>query len=166
LALKRVPWINIAAVLAVVVGGTLIVARNVQGDVSQLLNVSYDQTRELYRRLDDEFAADYLKRTGRQIGIKQSHGGSSRQARAVVDGQLPADVVTLGLYSDIDSLRKRGLIAEGWSKRLPNNSQPYTSTIVFVSAREIRSTSATGRTSSRPMSRLSRPIPRPPATAS
>jgi sulfate/thiosulfate transport system substrate-binding protein len=114
------------------VGGTLIVARNVQGDVSQLLNVSYDPTSVLYRRLDDEFAADYLKRTGRQIGIKQSHGGSSRQARAVVDGQLPADVVTLGLYSDIDSLRKRGLIAEGWSKRLPNNSQPYTSTIVFV----------------------------------
>jgi sulfate/thiosulfate-binding protein len=131
--LKRIPWINIAAVLAVVVAAMLIVARNVQGDVShQLLNVSYDPTRELYRRLADEFAADYRKRTGRQIEIKQSHGGSSRQARAVVDGQLPADVVTLGLYSDIDVLRKRGLIAEGWSKRLPNNSQPYTSTIVFV----------------------------------
>jgi len=131
--MKRIPWINLAAVVAVAVAATLIVARNVEGDTShQLLNVSYDPTRELYRRINDEFIAEYRTQTGKHLQIKQSHGGSSRQARTVADGQQPADVVTLGLYSDVDALRKRGLIAEGWSKRLPNNSQPYTSTIVFV----------------------------------
>jgi sulfate/thiosulfate transport system substrate-binding protein len=131
--MRRLPWINLAAVVAVAAAATLIVAKNVEGDTShQLLNVSYDPTRELYRRLDDEFVAAYRKQTGKDLQIKQSHGGSSRQARSVADGQQPADVVTLGLYSDVDALRKRGLIAEGWSKRLPNNSQPYTSTIVFV----------------------------------
>jgi sulfate/thiosulfate transport system substrate-binding protein len=129
----RIPWVNIAAVVAVIAGAMLIVARNVQGNASQsLLNVSYDPTRELYRRIDEEFSADYRKRTGKRLEIRQSHGGSSRQARAVSDGQLQPDVVTLGLFSDVDALRKRGLIAEGWSTRLPNNSRPYTSTIVFV----------------------------------
>jgi sulfate/thiosulfate transport system substrate-binding protein len=131
--MSKIPWINLTAVIAVVTAVTLVVARNVESNQSnQLLNVSYDPTRELFSRINGRFVAEYQKQTGRQLQIKQSHGGSSRQARAVAEGQEPADVVTLGLYADIDGLRKRGLIAEGWSKRLPNNSQPYTSTIVFV----------------------------------
>jgi sulfate/thiosulfate transport system substrate-binding protein len=124
---------NIFAITAVVAAFTLIVAKNLPGDTNgQLLNVSYDPTRELYQRLNDEFAASYEKSTGKQITIVQSHGGSSRQARSVINGEEPADVVTLGLFSDIDALRKRGLIAKGWENRLPNHSNPYTSTIVFV----------------------------------
>jgi sulfate/thiosulfate transport system substrate-binding protein len=126
-------WINAGAVIAVAAAATLIVAHNVEGGpADQLLNVSYDPTRELYHRIDEQFVAAYYKQTGRLLQIKQSHGGSSRQARTVADGEQAADVVTLGLYSDIEALRKRGLVADGWSKRLPNNSQPYTSTIVFV----------------------------------
>lgn len=125
--------LNIGAVLAVVIAFGCIVAKNVPatGGV-RLLNVSYDPTRELYQALNGQFAADYTKRTGRQVIVVQSHGGSSRQSRAVINGDQPADVVTLGLFSDVDALRKRGLIASGWSERLPNHSQPYTSTIVFV----------------------------------
>jgi sulfate/thiosulfate transport system substrate-binding protein len=131
--MSRTAWINLAAVVAVAASATLIVAKNVQGDPShQLLNVSYDPTRELYRRINEQFVVEYRKQTGKTLQIKQSHGGSSRQARTVTDGQQPADVVTLGLYSDVEALRKRGLVAEGWSTRLPHNSQPYTSTIVFV----------------------------------
>jgi sulfate/thiosulfate transport system substrate-binding protein len=131
--LKRIPWLNVVAVTAVFIAATLIVVKNIQGDISnQLLNVSYDPTRELYSALNQEFVAQYQKTTGVKISIKQSHGGSSRQARAVISGEQRADVVTLGLYSDVDALRKRGLIADGWSQRLPNNSVPYTSTIVFV----------------------------------
>jgi sulfate/thiosulfate transport system substrate-binding protein len=129
----RQRWINLGAVAAVVVAFALIVAKNVPGDTNnQLLNVSYDPTRELYQSLNPEFVAAYEKRTGRHITVVQSHGGSSRQARTVISGEQPADVVTLGLFSDIDALRKRGLIADGWADRLPNHSQPYTSTIVFV----------------------------------
>src|SRR4026208_2245571 len=83
-----------------------------------LLNVSYDPTRELYRDLNAEFAKDWQARTGQQVTIKQSHGGSGSQARAVIDG-LPADVVTLALAYDIDSIQNSGLIAAGWRKRLP-----------------------------------------------
>lgn len=126
-------WINLGEVAAVVVAFALIVAKNVPGDTNnQLVNVSYDPTRELYQSLNPEFVAAYEKRTGRHITVVQSHGGSSRQARMVISGEQPADVVTLGLFSDIDALRKRGLIADGWADRLPNHSQPYTSTIVFV----------------------------------
>jgi len=126
-------WINLGAVAAVMVAFALIVAKNVPGDTNnQLVNVSYDPTRELYRSLNPEFVATYEKRTGRHITVVQSHGGSSRQARMVISGEQPADVVTLGLFSDIDALRKRGLIADGWADRLPNHSKPYTSTIVFV----------------------------------
>jgi sulfate transport system substrate-binding protein len=85
----------------------------------------------LYRALNQQFAAVYLKQTGVRLTIRQSQGGSSRQAKAVIDG-VAADVVTLALPSDVDTLRKRGLIPEGWQERLPNHSQPYTSTIVFV----------------------------------
>jgi sulfate transport system substrate-binding protein len=126
-------WLNLGAVVAVVLAFTAIFAKNVPGNTNnQLLNVSYDATRELYRKLNAEFTVDYEKRTGRHITIVQSHGGSSRQARTVISGEQPADVVTLGLFSDVDALRKRGLIASDWVDRLPNHSQPYTSTIVFV----------------------------------
>jgi sulfate/thiosulfate transport system substrate-binding protein len=125
--------LNIAAVLGVLVAFGCIFAKNapVSGG-EHLLNVSYDSTRELYQALNGQFVADYEKHTGRQLIIAQSHGGSSRQARTVISGEEAADVVTLGLYSDVDALRKRGLIAAGWVDRLPHHSQPYTSTIVFV----------------------------------
>lgn len=97
-----------------------------------LLNVSYDPTRELWRAINAAFIPKYEKQTGTKLTINQSHGGSSTQARAVIDG-LEADVVTLALFSDTDAIRERGkLIAPGWEKRLPNDSLPYTSTIVFV----------------------------------
>lgn len=131
--MKRISWPNLAAVSAVFLAITLVVVKNVEGNTSnQLLNVSYDPTRELYLSLNEQFIAKYEKETGKHVKIKQSHGGSSRQSRSVIDGNLQADVVTLGLYSDVDALRKQKLIPENWSKRLPNNSQPYSSTIVFV----------------------------------
>jgi sulfate/thiosulfate transport system substrate-binding protein len=92
----------------------------------ELLNVSYDPTRELYRAINSAFTAKHG-----DVSIKQSHGGSGTQARAVIDG-LEADVVTLALYPDTDAIRKAKLMEDGWVKRLPNNSLPYTSTIVFV----------------------------------
>jgi sulfate/thiosulfate-binding protein len=128
-------WLNLGAVAAVVIAFGLILAKNAPGNASpdhQLLNVSYDATRELYHEIDAQFAADYEKRTGRHITVVDSHGGSSRQARSVISGENPADVVTLGLFTDVDGLRKRGLIADNWADRLPNHSRPYTSTIVFV----------------------------------
>jgi sulfate/thiosulfate-binding protein len=97
-----------------------------------LLNVSYDPTRELWRAINAAFIPQFEKETGTKLTINQSHGGSSTQARAVIDG-LEADVVTLAMHSDTDAVRERGrLLNAGWEKRLPNNSLPYTSTIVFV----------------------------------
>ncbi|MEK7948266.1 sulfate ABC transporter substrate-binding protein [Pigmentiphaga sp. YJ18] len=97
-----------------------------------LLNVSYDPTRELYKDLDKAFAAEYRKKAGVDLTIRQSHGGSGAQARSVIDG-LDADVVTLALAYDIDALHERGnLLPADWQKRLPQNSSPYTSTIVFL----------------------------------
>jgi len=97
-----------------------------------LLNVSYDPTRELYKDLDKAFAAEYKKKAGVDLTIRQSHGGSGAQARSVIDG-LDADVVTLALPYDIDALHERGnLLPADWQKRLPQNSSPYTSTIVFL----------------------------------
>ena len=96
-----------------------------------LLNVSYDPTRELYKDFNGLFAADWKRRTGQDVRINQSHDGSGKQARAVVDG-LEADVVTLALAYDIDAIAARGLIAPNWQSRLPFNSSPYTSTIVFL----------------------------------
>jgi sulfate/thiosulfate transport system substrate-binding protein len=126
-------WLNFGAIAAVVAGFALIIAKNLPGSPNkELVNVSYDATRELYQTLNLEFAAAYEKRTGRRITVVESHGGSSRQARSVISGEQPADVVTLGLFSDVDALRKLGLIANGWTERLPNHSCPYTSTIVFV----------------------------------
>jgi sulfate transport system substrate-binding protein len=97
----------------------------------ELLNVSYDPTRELWQDLNTQFIADHEKQSGTRLKINQSHGGSASQARAVIDG-LDADVVTLALWSDTDAIRQRGLIRDGWEERLPHRSLPYFSTIVFV----------------------------------
>ena len=97
-----------------------------------LLNVSYDPTRELYVEYNQAFARYWKGKTGQDVTIKQSHGGSGKQARSVIDG-LDADVVTLALAGDIDALYKNGgWIAQDWQKRLPHNSSPYTSTVVLV----------------------------------
>ncbi|MBI5833696.1 MAG: sulfate ABC transporter substrate-binding protein [Armatimonadetes bacterium] len=98
----------------------------------KLLNVSYDPTRELYKDVNAAFAADWKAKTGQDVTIEQSHGGSGKQARAVIDG-LEADVVTLALAYDIDSIVEKGQLLDAkWQSRLPNNSSPYTSTIVFL----------------------------------
>jgi sulfate transport system substrate-binding protein len=98
---------------------------------AQLLNVSYDPTRELYKDLNARFAARWQGSAKQAVQIRMSHGGSGKQARSVIDG-LSADVVTLALAYDIDEIAKRGLTAPNWQKRLPNNSSPYYSTIVFL----------------------------------
>ncbi|MBV9865194.1 MAG: sulfate ABC transporter substrate-binding protein [Abitibacteriaceae bacterium] len=98
---------------------------------TQLLNVSYDPTRELYQDYNRAFAAYWKKKTGQNVSIRQSHGGSGKQARAVIDG-LQADVVTLGLGYDVNAVAKAGLTSPTWFKRLPHNATPYTSTIVFL----------------------------------
>ncbi|GJE61068.1 sulfate ABC transporter substrate-binding protein [Methylobacterium trifolii] len=122
-----------AALAAIAVAAALLLAHNLDGSgKATLLNVSYDPTRELYSAINPGFVAAYAKETGRTVAVKQSHGGSSRQARAVIAGEQDADVVTLGLPSDIDGLVKRGLVAADWARRLPNRAVPYTSTIVFV----------------------------------
>jgi sulfate/thiosulfate-binding protein len=97
----------------------------------ELLNVSYDPTRELYVDVNAAFIADYKAKTGTALTIKQSHGGSGKQARSVIDG-LEADVVTLALAGDIDQIAGKGLIAADWATKLPERSAPYTSTIVFL----------------------------------
>src|SRR5277367_5282242 len=115
-----------AALLVVLIGSAAHAA------ASTLLNVSYDPTRELYEDYNKVFAAYWKSKTGDTVSVKQSHGGSGKQARSVIDG-LEADVVTLALAYDIDALAKQGgLIPANWQKRLPNNSAPYTSTIVFL----------------------------------
>ena len=102
-----------------------------QGSVT-LLNVSYDPTRELYQEFNAAFAKYWKGKTGQDVAIRQSHAGAAKQARAVIDG-LEADVVTLALAYDIDAIHERAnLIAKDWQKRLPHNSAPYTSTIVFL----------------------------------
>ena len=113
------------------VAAALILATSAQAADLSLLNVSYDPTRELYADFNKAFAAAYKADTGRGIAIRQSHGGSGSQARAVISG-LQADVVTLALAYDIDAIAARGLIAADWQSRLPDNSAPYTSTIVFL----------------------------------
>jgi len=98
---------------------------------TSLLNVSYDPTRELYKEINTAFIAQWKEKTGEALNVRQSHGGSGKQALAVRDG-LEADVVTLALAYDIDAIAEKGLIAADWQKRLPQNSAPYTSTIVFL----------------------------------
>src|SRR6204780_3562129 len=117
------------------IGLAFVLALSVIGSASPkditLLNVPYNPTRELYQAINKAFGDQWKQKTGYTVTIKQSHGGSGRQARAVIDG-LEADVVTLALYSGVDALRKQGLIPDGWVKRLPHDSSPWTSTIVFV----------------------------------
>jgi len=97
-----------------------------------ILNVSYDPTRELYQEFNAAFAKYWQAKTGQTVKVLQSHGGSSKQARAVIDG-LEADVVTLALAYDIDAIsEKAGLLPANWQSRLPNNSAPYSSTITFL----------------------------------
>src|SRR5712672_1700580 len=103
-----------------------------QGGPVTLLNVSYDPTRELYQDYNAAFAKYWKAKTGQQVTVQQSHGGSSKQARAVIDG-LEADVVTLALAYDIDAIAQNAkLLPANWQSRLPNNSSPYTSTIIFL----------------------------------
>jgi sulfate/thiosulfate transport system substrate-binding protein len=97
----------------------------------KLLNVSYDPTRELYAAVNAAFARQWEAKTGQRVTIEQSHGGSGKQARAVIDG-LEADVVTLALAYDVDAIAKAGLISADWATRLPQRAAPYTSTIVFL----------------------------------
>jgi sulfate transport system substrate-binding protein len=111
---------------AVVLPVTLAPAKKIS-----ILNVSYDPTRELYQEFNAAFAAVWKAKTGDELTVQQSHGGSGKQARAVVDG-LEADVVTLALAYDVDALAVSGLITSDWQKRFPDNSCPYTSTIVFL----------------------------------
>jgi len=112
--------------------GLLAVLCATHAGAAELLNVSYDPTRELYAQINEAFAADWKAKTGEAVTIKQSHGGSSAQARKILDG-LDADVATLGIASDIDVLHEKGdLLPEDWQKRLPGDSTPYTSTIVLL----------------------------------
>ncbi|EHQ07573.1 MAG: sulfate ABC transporter substrate-binding protein [Leptonema illini] len=115
-------------ILSVILAGLSACNRSQAGE---LLNVSYDPTRELYHDYNQLFAKHWKEKTGNEISIQQSHGGSGKQARAVIDG-LEADVVTLALAYDIDVIARKGLLAKDWQKRLPENSAPYTSTIVFL----------------------------------
>jgi sulfate transport system substrate-binding protein len=120
--------IIVAAILAATAAIT--VAPSFAADIT-LLNVSYDPTRELYVDVNAAFAKDWKAKTGDNVKIKQSHGGSGKQGRAVIDG-LEADVVSLALAYDIDAIADKKLLSPDWQKKLPHNSTPYTSTIVFL----------------------------------
>jgi len=119
------------SVLLAVAALTLVVAAATPLAAQRLLNASYDPTRELYADFNAAFVKYWQGKTKQTVTIQQSHGGSGGQARAVIDG-LDADVVTLALAYDVDAIQQSGLIAQGWQKRLPQNSSPYTSTIVFL----------------------------------
>jgi sulfate/thiosulfate-binding protein len=118
---RRIPFAAVA--LSAALSGT--------AHAQELLNVSYDPTRELYVDVNAAFAKQWQAKSGKAVTVQQSHGGSSKQARAVIDG-LDADVVTLALAYDIDAIAESGLLPRDWQKRLPHNSSPYTSTIVFL----------------------------------
>jgi len=117
--------------IAVATAVVLIAVSYASAKKISILNVSYDPTRELYQDVNAAFAAVWKAKTGDDLTVQQSHGGSGKQARAVVDG-LEADVVTLALAYDVDALAESGLLAADWQKHLPENSCPYTSTIVFL----------------------------------
>ena len=121
-----------SASIALAVAGVVATLAPAQSHANRvLLNVSYDPTRELYQDYNAVFAKHWKDRTGEAVTFRMSHGGSGKQARSVIDG-LPADVVTLALAGDVEELAKRDLIKSGWQARLPDNSAPYTSTIVFL----------------------------------
>ena len=123
--MRRIELILLATLLAVACGG------DGAGDRVTMLNVSYDPTREFYREFNEVFRGEWREQHGQDLNIEMAHGGSGSQARAVIDG-LPADVVTLALAYDIDVIGDRGLLESNWQERLPYNSSPYTSTIVFL----------------------------------
>src|SRR5262249_5993588 len=117
----------LSALVALGLGSLCVSAKDIT-----LLNVSYDPTRELYKDFNLAFARYWQAKTGDAVTIKQSHGGSSKQARSVIDG-LDADIVTLALAYDIDAIAEKGkLLPRDWQTRLPNSSSPYTSTILFL----------------------------------
>jgi sulfate/thiosulfate-binding protein len=118
----------LAAAIAVALGGGAPARAAAE---TKLLNVSYDPTRELYEAVNAAFASHWKAKAGQDVVVKQSHGGSGKQARAVIDG-LEADVVTLALAYDVDAIARAGLLAADWQRRLPRNASPYTSTIVFL----------------------------------
>ncbi len=121
----RLPSFLLAGFLFLALGVAPVAAQNT------LLNVSYDPTRELYQQFNAAFVRQHKTRSGESITVRQSHGGSGKQARAIADG-LEADVATLALAFDLDALAQRDLLPADWQKRLPHNSAPYTSTIVFL----------------------------------
>lgn len=121
-------WSVAAVAMFVVIAGSVAIGQN----SVTILNVSYDPTRELYQEINAAFAKFWKTKTGQELSIRQSHGGSSKQSRSVIDG-LQADVVTLALGYDIDAVAQHSkLLSSDWQRRLPNNSAPYTSTIVFL----------------------------------
>jgi sulfate transport system substrate-binding protein len=123
---------QLAGLMAMLCAGPTVVAQTSAPAPISLLNVSYDPTRELYVEFNKAFAAHWKAKTGQELSFKQSHGGSGKQARSIIDG-LDADVATLALAGDTDALHKNGkLIPKDWQKRLPHNSAPYTSTVVLV----------------------------------
>src|SRR5512133_4257086 len=124
----RTKWI--ALTLGALLAGTPAAHAAAPAEVT-LLNVSYDPTRELYEEFNAAFAKHWKAKTGQDVKVRQSHGGSGKQARAVIDG-LEADVVTLALAWDVAAVAKAGYLSPDWQKRLPQNASPYTSTIVFL----------------------------------
>ncbi|ANE47832.1 hypothetical protein SY83_17770 [Paenibacillus swuensis] len=126
-------WTVFTLVMALLIGlaGNAFAAPAKRPAKVEILNVSYDPTRELYVEFNKSFASYWKKKTGQTVTIKQSHGGSGKQARSVIDG-LKADVVTLALAYDISAIEKAGFIKPGWQKKLAKNSAPYTSTIVYL----------------------------------
>ena len=122
---------QLTAFVRTLMAGALFAAASVAYADTTLLNVSYDPTRELYEEFNTAFAKQWKAKTGETVKINQSHGGSGKQARSVIDG-LEADVVTLALAYDIDELGEKKLLPADWQKRLPHNASPYTSTIVFL----------------------------------
>jgi len=136
---RRQRFDRVASLLAIGISAVLLLrAAGIKADAAgapaevKILNVSYDPTRELYQAINEAFAKRWLAKTGQKVTIQQSHGGSGKQARAVIDG-LEADVVTLALAYDVDQIAQRAkLLPADWQKRLPNNSAPFSSTIVFL----------------------------------
>ncbi len=131
-ALDRLCRAWAARLASLIIAFTVVISAPAQAAQVSLLNVSYDPTRELYTEYNAAFARYWKAKTGQDVRINQSHGGSGKQARSVIDG-LSADVVTLGLAADIDAIATQGkLLPLNWASRLPDNSSPYTSTIVFL----------------------------------
>ena len=122
---------NRASIAILLAAALLPAASGARAQEVKLLNVSYDPTRELYQDFNAAFAKAWLAKTKQTVTVQQSHGGSGKQARSVIEG-LEADVVTLALAYDVDAIAKAGLLPANWQTRLPHNSSPYTSTIVFL----------------------------------